>query len=273
MGVTFHAGTVHESTGVAFVTIADDVFETLFLMGSNLFPLLAGRESCTAAATQTGIGNFFNNLFFAQLEKALCQGGITADGEILFNAFSIDVAAMLQNAAGLLFVERNVLLALVKLAVLVIAEALNESAADQRLLNDLFHVIRRALAVEPAFRLNADQRAHLTETVAAGLLKAGDRFTGGNVQRDFKSLAMESHLVFQFFKNFQISACRAACTAADQNLTLLRSARCHALFLQGFKLFQIVQSFPHFVRPPFSVLPPEFLLFPASWRHEPCHSP
>ena len=81
------------------------------------------------------------------------------------------MAAVLEHAAGLLFVKRDVLLALIELAALVVAQALDEFAAEDGLLDDLLHVADLALRVQPALRLDAHQRASFAEAVAAALLE------------------------------------------------------------------------------------------------------
>ena len=59
--VAFHHHTVRESTGIAFIGIADDVF--LFRGRiENRIPFNAGWESRAATTTQTGIGNCFDNI-------------------------------------------------------------------------------------------------------------------------------------------------------------------------------------------------------------------
>ena len=164
------------------------------------------------------------------------------------------MSAVLEHAAGLLFIERDVLLALVELSVLVIAQTLNELSADQGRLDDFLHVVGADFGIKPAFRLDADQRSHLAEAVAAGLLDSG-RLRGavGEVQRDFKSRVVQGHLVFQFLVDLQVSAGRAAGAAADQDLALLVLPRFDAFFLQSLEGFQAVQFLTHLLRPPLSV--------------------
>ena len=244
--VAFHAGTVHEGTGVALVAVADDVLDRLFLVCRNLGPLFTGREAGAAAPAQAGVGHFLNDLFPAQFKQALGKSGITPDGKILFDAFGVDVTAVLQHAAGLLLIERDVLLALVKLTVLVIAEAFDKLAADQGLFNDLLHIRNFYLGVQPAFRLDAHQRAHFAEAVAAGFFEAGHGAAAfGEVEGDFTGNALRIHLGLQFVKDLEVPACRAAGTAADQHFALLVFTGADACFLQGFEFFEVADSLSH----------------------------
>jgi len=52
-GVALEDRAVHERAGVAFIAIADDVFDLGFLVGREL-PFLAGREARAATATNAG---------------------------------------------------------------------------------------------------------------------------------------------------------------------------------------------------------------------------
>ena len=145
--VALHAGAVHECAGVALVAVADDVLDGLFRMCRDLRPLAPGREARAAAAAQAGIAHGLDDLVRLHLEQGLGQRAVAADGQVLLDGFRVDVAAVLEHAAGLLFVKRDVLLALIELAALVVAQALDEFAAEDGLLDDLLHVADLALRV------------------------------------------------------------------------------------------------------------------------------
>ena len=153
-----------KAPGVALVAVADDVLDGLFRMCRDLRPLAPGREARAAAAAQTGIAHGLDDLVRLHLEQGLGQRAVAADGQVLLDGFRVDMAAVLEHAAGLLFVKRDVLLALIQLAVLVVAQALDELAAEDGLLDDLLHVADLTLRVQPALRLDAHQRAHLAKS-------------------------------------------------------------------------------------------------------------
>ena len=62
MRVGFEHGAVHEGAGIAFVAIADDVFDGIGL-GAPKRPFAPGRETRAAAAAQAGFGDGGNHLF------------------------------------------------------------------------------------------------------------------------------------------------------------------------------------------------------------------
>ena len=203
-----------------------------------------------AAAAKAGVGDLLNDLFPAHLEQGFGQRRVAADGEVFLNALGVDVAAVLQHAAGLLLVEGDVLLPLVELAVLLVAQALDKLAAQDGLLDDLFHVLGVNLGIEPALRLDAHQGAHLAEAVAAGFLDAGGVAAAAVVERKLVCGAVLGHLLFQFLVHGEVSARRAARAAADKHLALFMAARLDVLLLQGAEFFQIPDFFTHGFRPP-----------------------
>ena len=243
--VALHAGAVHEGAGVALVAVADDVLDGLFRMCRDLRPLAPGREARAAAAAQTGIAHGLDDLVRLHLEQGLGQRAVAADGQVLLDGFRVDMAAVLEHAAGLLFVKRDVLLALIQLAVLVVAQALDELAAEDGLLDDLLHVADLTLRVQPALRLDAHQRAHLAKAVAAGLFQAdgvGVVLGQGHLARD----AQLVHALFELVVDVQVAAGDTARAAADEDLTFFRVARGHVVGLQGAELLQGFDSLTHY---------------------------
>ena len=234
--------------------------QTMYLTGSSVcaatcahlrpvaggeFPLQAGGEARAAAAAQAGIAHGLDDLVRLHLEQGLGQRAVAADGQVLLDGFRVDMAAVLEHAAGLLFVKRDVLLALIQFAVLLVAQALDEFAAEDGLLDDLLHVADLALRVQPALRLDAHQRAHLAKAVAAGLLQAdgiGMVLGQGHLARDAELV----HALFELVVDVQVAAGDTARAAADENFTFFRVARGHVVGLQGAELLQGFDSLTHY---------------------------
>ena len=121
------------------------------------------------------------------------------------------------------------------------------------------------LGVEPAFGLDADQRAHLAEAMAAGFLDAGGVAAAALVEAELKGGVVRGHLIFQLLIHGEVAAGSAAGAAADQDLALLMTAGLHELFLQGAKILKTFYSFT-----PLSAARPGRGPSPVSWRRARC---
>ena len=172
-GVAFHDGAVHEGTGVALVAVTDDIALHLLLTG-DLLPLLAGGEAAAAAAAETGLVDLVDDAVAAQLEHGLLQGLEAAGSQVLVQGLGVEAAAVLQNDAGLLGDEGDLLGLDVSGLALVVQQPLDDLVAQDTLLKDLLAVLGLHLDILDGFSvlLDADQGAQLTEALAAGLLDA-----------------------------------------------------------------------------------------------------
>ena len=65
--VAFHDTSVHKCARIAFVTVTDNVTFLLFL-SSNLGPLFARRETCTASAAKTCRQHLIDDLLRAHFK-------------------------------------------------------------------------------------------------------------------------------------------------------------------------------------------------------------
>ena len=175
---------------------------------------------------------------------------VAADGEIFLDGLGIDVTAVLKHAAGLELVERDVLLTLADAVLALIAEAIDEFTAEDGLLDDLVDVVHGDLGVEPAFRLDANQRALFAEAVAAGLLQADGVAAVVVIERNLAGHAQRVHAVLQRLIHVQVAAGDAAGAAADEDFPLFRFARRHAGLLQGAELGKRCEFLSHLLRPP-----------------------
>ena len=80
--------------------------QTMYLTGSSVCAATCahfapGREARAAAAAQTGIAHGLHDLVRLHLEQGLGQRAVAADGQVLLDGFRVDVAAVLEHAAGL----------------------------------------------------------------------------------------------------------------------------------------------------------------------------
>jgi len=110
MGIALHDAAIHESTGVPFITIADNVFDRILLPG-NLLPFPAGRITATATAAQVRLEYGLADRFRSQLKQRLAQRLVASMGDIVFNRIGIDRTALLEHDAGLLAVKGDIILA------------------------------------------------------------------------------------------------------------------------------------------------------------------
>ena len=102
--VAFEDGTVHESTGVAFVGVAANIL-LISLVACREFPLQAGREARTASAAETGIQNGLDDLLGGHFGQHLAQSGVAVTGNVVVDFFGVDNAAVAQRHALLLCIE------------------------------------------------------------------------------------------------------------------------------------------------------------------------
>ena len=168
VGIAFQSGAVHVSAGVALVGITDHVLLALGLLLGEL-PLHAGGEARAAAAAETRLEHFFDDLLGRHLEENLLESLVAVAGDVILDLLGIDDAAVSQNDAVLLLVERNVgvgdeLLGLIG----IVAEARNDAALDEVLGDDFLDVLGLDLNVERALRKNLDERTLFAETETAG---------------------------------------------------------------------------------------------------------
>src|ERR1035438_5485090 len=96
MRVGLEHGAVHECAGVAFVAVADDVFDGVRLRATER-PFAGGRETRSAAPAQAGIGDGGDYLFGGQLLTAAFEGAVAVARQVVVDVERIDFAAVLQH--------------------------------------------------------------------------------------------------------------------------------------------------------------------------------
>ena len=210
MGIAFESGAVHVSAGVALVGVAHHVLLALGLLLGEL-PLHSGGEACAAAAAETRLENLFDDLLGRHLEEHLLNRLVAVAGDVVFNLLRIDHAAVTQNDAVLLLVERDVRFGnKVRGLVGIVAETLNDTTLDEVLVDDLLHVLRLDLNVERTLGKDLDDRTLLAETKAAGR---------DNLNRGVETLRLQ--LSLEFIDDLVTAAGKARGTAAYQNIRLI----------------------------------------------------
>ena len=145
--------------------------------------------------------------------------------------------AVLEHVARLLLVERDFFLLFEDLAVLRIGEALYMLAADDGLLHYLFAVGGLHLDVEPALRLDADERPHLAEAVASGFFEADGIVVRLLRKLDLDLEAARLHNFLEFVVDDERAARNAARAGADEDFLLFPGEARRVLLSQLPKLF------------------------------------
>ena len=140
--VSFHDGTVHECTGVAFVGITYHVFVRSVELAGD-FPFYAGGETCAAAAAKARGLDVGKHLETVTLE-AVGKGLVAVAGDIFQDVFRIDETAVSQSDTHLLAVEIHVLgvADVLSAAGIGVEEPLYLVSANDVAGDNLFHVVR-----------------------------------------------------------------------------------------------------------------------------------
>ena len=96
MGVRLQDAAVHEGAGIAFVGVAQDVFDVARRGGGEL-PFHARRESGAAAAAQTRIEDLLDDLLRRHFGQGLGHAGIAVPGDVLLDLLRIDEAPVSEH--------------------------------------------------------------------------------------------------------------------------------------------------------------------------------
>ncbi len=169
VGIALQGRAVHVRAGVALVRVADHVLLSLGLLGGRL-PLDAGGEPGAAAAAEARLLHLGDNLLGRHLEEHLLERLVAVAGDVVLDLLRVDDAAVAEDDAELLLVERDVRLGVGILRLRgVVAEAADDAALDEMLGDDLLDVLRLHMDVERALRHDLHDRALLAEAEAAGV--------------------------------------------------------------------------------------------------------
>ena len=169
--VTFQNGTVHESTRVAFVGVADHILLIGDAVGGKL-PFTAGGESAAASAAQTGGENGIDHLLGRHFRQDFTECGITVYADVFIDLLGIDDTAVTERNALLLFVELGVgervdIMMIVTL--FSVHKTMHHAAFEQMLRHDLLDIFHFDIGVEGAFGIDDHNGAEGAKTEATGL--------------------------------------------------------------------------------------------------------
>ena len=110
VGITLKHGAIHESAGVAFVTVADEVLDPVGRGGGGgEAPLEAGGETGSAPAAQAGLGDLLHDLRGRHLREDLVQGLVAVGFKVVVDVLRADEAHVPQGELLLGREERIVL--------------------------------------------------------------------------------------------------------------------------------------------------------------------
>ena len=169
--VAFHDASVHKRAGIALVSVANDVLHWLRL-ATHLRPFASRRKPAAAAPAQITFRDFVDDVVRRAVKQRGFKSAIAAKTEILTDAGRVDLPAVFQHETSLFLIKRNLVLFGIGRSILRKRKPLDALAAENGTLHDFFTVFQLGLCVKPALRLDAHQRPHLAETVAAALLQA-----------------------------------------------------------------------------------------------------
>ena len=120
-------------------------------------PLAPGGETGAAAAPQAGSQHQVNDLLGGHLCEDLAESGVAVLGDVLVDILRIDDAAVAQGNAHLLGIERGLIQGLGGVVIhhrLLVQQALDNTALEQVLGDDLRHILYGNTAVKSAFRID-----------------------------------------------------------------------------------------------------------------------
>ncbi len=167
--VAFHHRPVHVGPGVTLVAIDDHILLVPRSVAGKI-PLHSRRETRTAAPPQFCVLHFADDLLGRHLEERLDQSLVPVGGEVVFQAFRVDLSVGAEDEPFLVLIEGDIVfdgrfLAGVRIDV---EQALHDPVSFYRLGNDLGDVFRLHLEVADPLRINDDDGPLLAETVTTG---------------------------------------------------------------------------------------------------------
>ena len=170
VGIALDNGAIHKGPWVPFVRVAHDILGVPRSASGEL-PLESGDKAGPTPPAQPGKFDLFEHLLPCHRSQDLGQGLVTVPGDVFLNVLRVNQPAVSQGDAQLLAVERDVRIVRDWRPGLrvCIGQPLHYSPLDQRLLNQLGHIVGVHLAVKDALRVNGHHRSHGTEAAAAGV--------------------------------------------------------------------------------------------------------
>ena len=102
MGIGFQNAAVHKRPRVSFVGIAKHVFDIALGSGGK-FPFHAGGKPGPSAAPDARRLDFLDNFVRFHFQQGFCRCKISVSGNVFFNLFGLDQAAVAHDAQLLHF--------------------------------------------------------------------------------------------------------------------------------------------------------------------------
>ena len=168
MRIAFERRAIHVGSRITFVRIANHVLLALGLSGSKR-PLLARRETRTAAATKTRTRDLVNDLLRLHFEENFFESLVAIASDVVFDLVRINHAAVAEDDSELLLVEVDSIDGHERLALIVVVEqAIHDTSLDEMLLNNRVGVLRLDANIEGIFGEDLDDRSLFAETEATG---------------------------------------------------------------------------------------------------------
>ena len=247
VGVTLHDALIHESAGVALVTVADHVLHVRHITADAL-PLTTSGEAAAAATTEAAVHDLLADLGISHLKQRLFKGGVTAQGQIFIDVLGVTAARVLHDHAVLSLIEGDVI-AMHVLPLALVEQTVNDLIAEDGFFNNLVAVLHLHMGVEDARRLDGYQGANFAETVTAALLQVQTLLARLVLQlhADLETLGLDGG--FEIVVDLHRAAGHTARTCADQNLHTLPLTECFRLGAERDKLCSC--QLTHLRPPPF----------------------
>ena len=169
MGIRLENAAVHESARIALVGVAEYVLDVTGGLGCE-FPLQSGRESGAAAAPQTGVQDFPDDVFRFHLGEGFGHSGVSVPGDVFLNFFRVDQTPVSQNAQFLKRKERDFLHGRNHRfrGGFPVQQTLQDSSLDQMFFHQFGNVILPDLHVDDPLGIDHHDGAHGAEAVASG---------------------------------------------------------------------------------------------------------
>ncbi len=192
MRIPFKQRAVHISTGIPFVSIADDKPLPSLCFSTGL-PFCSGWKSSSSPAPQTRSFDGFYDLFSRHFGENLLKRLVAAHRDVVIDPGGIDFPVASKDNPLLKFVKRNVLFMddLFLSDGVLIEKAVDHLSFENRFGENLRNICRRNVGVANHLWPDDHERASLTETMASA---------GSNLY--FLSQMMIRHLLSELFHNF-----------------------------------------------------------------------
>ena len=108
MRVSLKDRSVHERTGVTFVSVTADILYGSQFSGSG-FPLDTEREACASSSTKHCVFHGVNDVLGIHFIETSCECLISLNSDVLFDIHGVDETAVLKGDLHLLGIEGVVL--------------------------------------------------------------------------------------------------------------------------------------------------------------------